>query len=344
MACLLFPVVLISTLIAHECTASPRAKRLIIDTDLFSDVDDAGALLLAATAPTVDLLAVNVNYPSTYSALAASAILAHYGQNNLPVGVRRPLTNATFFDSWFFELGEYTSKVAYHWSGGSLPWGHAEDAWDPVALYRKVLSEAPDHSVTIVSIGFFDNLSGLLNTSSDIYSPLSGPDLIATKVSELVIMGGEYPSGYEYNFWGGNPYLTAHVVNSWKGNITFSGYEIGENVMSGLRLINEGPAGDPVKAAYIYYGYNTARPSFDPLTVLYAIEGLGGLFEYGAEYGYNHVEPNGSNRWIYDKGVTNQRFLRLRVPKDRAGAEIDERLLRAAYSSQGQKSFTRQEL
>lgn len=49
--------------------------------------------------------------------------------------------------------------MAYHWSGGSLPWGRAEDAWDPVALYRKVLAEAEDESVTIASIGFFENVS-----------------------------------------------------------------------------------------------------------------------------------------------------------------------------------------
>jgi inosine-uridine nucleoside N-ribohydrolase len=122
---------------------------------------DAGALLLAATAPLVNLVAVNVNYPSTFSAVAASAVLAHYGHASVPIGIRRPLTNTTFFDSWFYELGEYASKVAFHWSGGSIPWGHAEDAWDPVALYRKTLAGAEDGSVTIVSIGFLDNVSCL---------------------------------------------------------------------------------------------------------------------------------------------------------------------------------------
>jgi hypothetical protein len=118
-------------------------------------------LLLAAAASSTDvcLLAVNVNHPSSYSALAASAILAHYGHAHVPVGrVRRPLTNETFFDSWFFELGEYASKVAFHWSGGTLPWGHANDAWDAISLYRKVLSEADDQSVTIASIGFLENV------------------------------------------------------------------------------------------------------------------------------------------------------------------------------------------
>lgn len=119
---------------------------------------DAGALLLAATSTSVRLLAVNVNYPSSYSALAASAILAHYGRPQTPIGIKRPLTDAAFFDSWSFTLGEYASKIAYRWSGGTLPWGCADDAWDPVSLYRKALSEAPDQSVTIASIGFFENV------------------------------------------------------------------------------------------------------------------------------------------------------------------------------------------
>ena len=131
---------------------------------------DVGALLLAATLPDVNLLAVNVNYPSTYSALAASAILAHYGHPDIPIGIRRPLTNSTFVDTWSYELGEYASKIAFHWSGGTLPWGRAEEAWDPVALYRKVLAEAEDGTVTIASLGVLDHASRL-NKSSCPYIP-----------------------------------------------------------------------------------------------------------------------------------------------------------------------------
>lgn len=106
----------------------------------------------------MDLIALNVNYPSSYSALAASAILAHYGHENTPVGISRPLNNNTFFDGWFFEFGEYASKIAQGWSGGTLRWGHAEDARDPVDLYRESLANAEDGTVTIVSIGFLDNV------------------------------------------------------------------------------------------------------------------------------------------------------------------------------------------
>ncbi len=122
---------------------------------------DAGALLLASTLPDVKLLAVNVNYASSYSALAVSAILAHYGHPDVPVGLRRPITNDAFFDTWSYELGEWASKVAFHWSSGTLPWGEAARAWEPVDLYRKTLSEQVDGSVTIASIGFLENVGPL---------------------------------------------------------------------------------------------------------------------------------------------------------------------------------------
>ncbi|KAK4235770.1 hypothetical protein C8A03DRAFT_36357 [Achaetomium macrosporum] len=256
-----------------------HSKGLVIDTYLFSDVDDAGALLLAATSPDMDLLAVN-------------------GRSNLPIGIPRPLTNATFFDSWFYELGEYASKVAFHFSGGTLPWGRAEDAWDPVALYRKSLAEAEDGSVTIVSIGFLDNLSALLNSTANIYSNFTG----------LVVMGGGYPSGRSWNFWGSNASPTAHAINSWEGRVVFLGDDVGKDVLCGAPLMSQGPEDDPVRMAYIYYSYYNPRPSWDPLTVLYAIYGLGGLFEFGSEYGCNHVERDGTNRWVWDEEVRNPTF------------------------------------
>jgi hypothetical protein len=118
--------------------------------------------LLASTLKNVNLLAVNVNHPSSYSALAVSAILAHYGHPNVPVGLRRPITNDSFFDTWSYELGEYASKVAFHWSNGTLLWGDAARAWKPVDLYRKTLSEQDDGSTVIASIGFLENVSTTL--------------------------------------------------------------------------------------------------------------------------------------------------------------------------------------
>ncbi|KAK8009321.1 hypothetical protein PG991_011872 [Apiospora marii] len=334
---------------------APGTRNLIIDTDIFSDVDDTGALLLAATSPNVNLLAVNINVGSTYSALAASAILAHYGKANVPIGIVRPLTNRSFFDDYAYELGEYASKVAYHFGSSSspslanrtsssspyqpkLPWPplNANKAWDPVTLYRSTLAAAPDGSVTIASIGFFENLSALLNSTADAVSPLTGPELVRRKVERLVVMGGAYPAGREFNFFGDDPSLTAHVINGWRGltPIVFSGGDLGGSVMSGARLMREGPEGDPVRRAYEWYTYGAARPSWDPLTVLFAMGDSepGNLFEYGNEFGYNHVFANGSNAWVYDEAVTDQRFLRLRVGNETAAAELDRLYLVGAKS------------
>ena len=144
-------------------------------------------------------------------------------------------------------------------------------------------------------------------------------------------MGGEYPSGREFNFWADNPARAAHVVNNWEGRITYSGAELGGRVYSGAALTVEGPENDPVRAAYRWYvGYNASRQSWDPLTVLYACQGLGGLFEYANDFGYNHVFPNGSNTWVEDPEKTSQHWLRLKVDNVTAGYELDQMFLKGA--------------
>jgi hypothetical protein len=146
-------------------------------------------------------------------------------------------------------------------------------------------------------------------------------------------MGGEYPSGREFNFWGDNSTTTAHVVNNWQGRITFSGAELGGKVTSGARLTVEGPENDPVRAAYRWYvGYNASRQSWDPLTVLYSCQGLGGMFEYANQFGYNHVFSNGSNTWVYDQTKTSQHWLRLKVKSVTAEQELDRLFLEGAKS------------
>jgi hypothetical protein len=89
-----------------------------------------------------------------------------------------------------FSRGEFASKVAYNFPGTQ---NVSSEFLDPVTLYRKLLGSVQDDSTTLISLGFFDNLSALLNSTADQYSPYSGPELVVRKVRELVIMGGEYP-------------------------------------------------------------------------------------------------------------------------------------------------------
>ncbi|KAK2756904.1 inosine/uridine-preferring nucleoside hydrolase [Colletotrichum kahawae] len=333
----MFTLKLFVLILSFLSTVTSALKNLIVDTDLFSDCDDAGALLLAATSPEVNLLGVNINSQSSHSVLAASAILNHYGHSEVPIGARRPLNDIPFFDSWTKLLGEFASKLATHWPKSI---SNADEAWEPVKLYRKLLAEAEDGSITIASIGFLHNLSALLNSTADSYSELTGPELVATKVKELVVMGGDYPSGYEFNFWYDNPYEAAHVIHNWKSPIVYVGFDLGSSIRSGGQLMVDGPKTDPVRAAYILYAYYQLRWSFDPLSMLYAIKGLDKYFKYGNQYGYNTIKLegeagcNGCNEWVFDENITNQHWLNTTISHEEVEKELDKLFLRGAWSSQ----------
>jgi hypothetical protein len=62
--------------VSAKCLSTELSpKPIIIDTDIFSDVDDIGAIAVANTlhiCGIVDLRAVIINTPSEYGALAAS--------------------------------------------------------------------------------------------------------------------------------------------------------------------------------------------------------------------------------------------------------------------------------
>lgn len=71
-------------------------KKVIIDTDIGDDVDDALALAFALSSPELDILAVTtVHGRVDIRAKLASKILKTYGKPNIPVamGVRKPLLN-----------------------------------------------------------------------------------------------------------------------------------------------------------------------------------------------------------------------------------------------------------
>lgn len=191
-------------------------------------------------------------------------------------------------------------------------------------LYRSILNSAEDESIHIVSIGLLTNLADLLKSKADHISRLSGPQLISAKVSELAVMGGQYPSGWEYNFGGADPDSTAYVVKHWPASvkITYSGYELGNAVLSGQNLVHNSLPDSPVLSSYQWYvgRGSTIRESWDPITTLYGILGLDWLSKlgirpmlaYANKFGYNSITAaNGSNAWVYDPKVTNQHWLRL---------------------------------
>jgi hypothetical protein len=155
--------------------------RVIIDTDLSRWWDDATAIGLANVLQqqgAVNVLGVISDVRNPVAVAAIDAIDTAYGHAHIPLGA------VVHSDADSAEHG-YSDVLARR-----LPHRvrNSDDAPEAVALYRQLLAQQPDGSVTIVSLGGYTNLAGL------IASP-AGRRLATEKVKRLVIMDGLFPGG-----------------------------------------------------------------------------------------------------------------------------------------------------
>src|SRR5690606_20361261 len=171
---------------------------------------------------------------------------------------------------------------------------------DAVALYRKVLAQQPDHSVTIITVGFLTNVAALLQSDPDQYSDLSGKELVEKKVKKLVSMAGKFPFGREFNVHE-DVESAKYVIENWPNKIIFSGFEIGEKIKTGLPLLqNSTIQNSPVKDAYaisipMSEGDKHGRMSWEQTAVLVAIKGHAPY--YKLVRGTMTAKEDGSNGW-----------------------------------------------
>src|SRR6185437_8550891 len=208
------------------CSADISAQQfskpipIIFDSDMGPDYDDAGAItILHALADKSEAKILATMASTKYEGVAGvlNIFNTYFKRPGIPVGV--PKGNALELRDWQHWtdtlLAKYPHKIKTN-----------AEAWDAVKLYRKILAAQPDHSVTIVTVGFLTNLSNLLDTKADAYSPLSGTELVRRKVKQLVCMAGKFPSGYEFNVMKDTK-ASQNVYANWPSPVIFSGFEIG---------------------------------------------------------------------------------------------------------------------
>jgi inosine-uridine nucleoside N-ribohydrolase len=150
---------------------------------------------------------------------------------------------------------------------------------DAHILYRQVLSQMPDNSVTIVSVGFSTNLARLMDTPADEYSPLTGKELVAKKVKELITMAGHTTNVnfHEYNVMK-DPAAAKKVFEEWPTKVVTSPFEVGIAIQyPGASIENDftwAEGGHPMVEAYkAYLPMPYDRPCWDPAALVYAVEG-----------------------------------------------------------------------
>jgi inosine-uridine nucleoside N-ribohydrolase len=273
---------------------------LIIDTDMLTDCDDAGALAMAhalADAGEVKLLGFVLNGHDTHGKHSAvvSAINRYYGRGTLPIGVDKRPDGTTPR-----KASSYSRAIFDEFPHDGLSDAQRPDA---LAVYRQLLAAAPDRSVTIASIGFLSNLDTLLRSPGDAIDPRDGVALIKAKVRLLSLMGGKYPSGKEYNLsFGGTAETARYVIAHWPDAevpMVFGGYELGAAVITG-KVYADTPR-SPMRRCYeiAYESLKKGRPSWDQLTILHAVRGCssGGATYWTEVTGSNVVASDGSNAW-----------------------------------------------
>ncbi|MEL7222213.1 MAG: nucleoside hydrolase, partial [Bacteroidota bacterium] len=194
----------------HSCTNESSLVtppiQLIFDTDFGGDADDLGALAMLnhfENRGEMDLLAVMCWNTEKYAVGAIDAVNTYYENPNIPIGLRQGETHETHWNH---------SKVIAEQLKHDISSATAPDA---TQLYRKILSKSEYRSVVIVTVGPLMNIKALIDSPADIFSPLSGADLIHQKVKEFVIMGGNFPEGEkEWNFDGDMPGVTKYVLEN----------------------------------------------------------------------------------------------------------------------------------
>ncbi|MCC5929997.1 MAG: nucleoside hydrolase [Cyclobacteriaceae bacterium] len=289
--------------------------RVILDTDIDSDVDDVGALAMLHTLMDynrVELLAVVVTSDDPYAPACTDVINHYFGRPGIPIGVERGIELKHF--------SRYTRQISEEFPSRIKDYNDAEDA---VGLYRRILANEPDSSVVIISIGHLTNFAALLLSEGDQYSALSGKDLAARKVKLWSCMGGMFPEGKEANFYRPDPASTAIALEHWKGKVVFAGWELGNAIITGgmflKKMLSEK---SPVWRSYELYNNFSGRQSWDQASVLYAISPDKGYWTL-EEQGYCEVFEDGSNRWVSNGQKGNHAYLREKLDPAEIAKIID---------------------
>ncbi len=272
---------LITLFLCALCGLSPAAPvKLIFDTDMGNDVDDMMALAMIHNLQkrgACELLAVTITKDHPQAAAFVDAVNTLYGYPDTPIGVVR--------DGAAKEAGKFNLLADEKNSDGSLRYPHdlksGVDTPEAVELIKKVLAAQPDGSVVIAQVGFFTNLSRLLDSPG-------GKELIAKKVKFLSIMAGAFQTvqwdtrHLEYNVKLDVP-AAQKLAKEWPTPVVWSGYEIGVAAAFPHVVIEEDLnyiPHHPLKEAY--YLYNPPphdRPTWDPTAVLYAVLPERGYFD-----------------------------------------------------------------
>lgn len=298
--------------VKEEVVEKQTVPTIIFETDMGNDVDDALALDMLykyLDRGQIKLLSIMTNKNSVYSAEYLDIMATWYGYTGIPLGIMKGGPNSEE------DALNYAKAVCLLETDGrptfertlknyeSLPEAHL--------LYRKLLAEQPDNSVTIVSVGFSTNLVRLLDTSADEYSPLTGVELVAKKVKLLSAMLGSFGEKplREYNVIVDIP-AAKKIFAEWPTPIVVSPFEVGHTIQYPATSIESdfgwAPQHPMVEAYKAYLPMPYDRPTWDLTSLMYVAEYDNHQMTESAlgtisidDEGYSHYKEDASGRHSY---------------------------------------------
>jgi inosine-uridine nucleoside N-ribohydrolase len=312
-------------LVVSGCRPGPGKQdtvKIIFDTDFGPDYDDVGALAFLhamADSGKAEILAVLSSNQHELVGPSLDVVNTYFGRSGLPLGA--PKEKAVNLGAWQHWPDTLVAKYPHRIQKTS-------DLPDAVQVYRKTLFYQPDSSVTIVTVGFLTNLAGLLKSGPDSICPLSGTELVSKKVKKLVSMAGRFPEGKEFNVHMDST-ASLFVYENWPTPILFTGFEIGWEIRTGLRLMSMDAEHNPVKDVFsicipMAEDDKKGRMSWDETAVLIAVYGTKGFFR--TVPGKIIIYPDGSNGWTNDP-AGKQAYVMQEMPVDQMSRFIEDRMM-----------------
>lgn len=309
--------------VVNSCTTKIDDKvRIIFDTDLGPDYDDVGALAFLhcmADSGKAEILATVSSNKHELVAPSIEVINTYFNRSTLPIGA--PKTPGVSLGSSQHWADSIVKKYPHTISSTSqVP--------EAVDVYRRILKDQPDRSVTIVTVGFLTNLRNLLISEPDNNSPLTGKELIGKKVKRLVSMAGRFPEGREFNIYMDSS-ASKFVYENWPGEVVFTGFEIGWEIRTGLRLIKSPVDNSPVKDVFrisipLSKEDSLGRMSWDETAVLIGVYGTEGFFD--TRKGTIVVGGKGRNKWN-DDPEGKQMYVIQKMPVPEMAKFIEDRMM-----------------
>ena len=258
----------------------PAPVQMILDTDFGSSTDDLFALMMLhhyIDEGKVDLKGIVVDREGEKNAALVDVFNTYYGHPDIPVALERNgVKNPRCFIPYngITDLKDAQGQPLFRRSfdTAQCPEGYK--------LYRQLLSQAEDHSIVVVAIGFATTLAQLFESGADEYSDLSGVELFGRKVKSVYIQSGRFESGDSlsgYNMRAASKQSAVFYDKLPKNvDLNMSPSNVGDmmdylpqDVLVDLSYTEQ----NPIKAVYTNYTCDTGQRMWDTNCLVQAVLG-----------------------------------------------------------------------